>query len=244
MDQKWTSYKTNYIHTMKTQNLPQTYSDKYKTYFYKNTIQPKNEYQHLFEPFIQYFNQTNNNTHPHYIQFCILNNQCPQLYLFYAWVITLATTSNQYEIVITPNTIQWTNNIIMKLTQLSHPHKSPPTSSKISMTTTKPYKPTKHNPWQIILIYYKKPTNLRIPTINISILTKNPPDRIPKMSTIHPKFYAPCINTRLPNYNTTSKPTHIVATSIITWNYGSLNTTILGLQSIITKNPQPTIVVI
>jgi hypothetical protein len=38
-----------------------------------------------------------------------------------ALVITLASTLNQCEIVITPNTIQWTNNIIRKLTQLPHP---------------------------------------------------------------------------------------------------------------------------
>jgi hypothetical protein len=87
------------------QNHPQTHHDKHKTYFYKNTVQLKDEHQHLFEPFIPYFNQTNNNTHSHYTQFFILNNQCPQLCLFYASVITLTTTPNQCEIVITPNTI-------------------------------------------------------------------------------------------------------------------------------------------
>jgi hypothetical protein len=87
------------------QNHPQMHHDKYKTYFYKNTIQLKDEYQHLFEPFIPYSNQTNNNTHPHYAQFCILNNHCPQLNLLYASVFALATTPIQCKIVITPNTI-------------------------------------------------------------------------------------------------------------------------------------------
>jgi hypothetical protein len=47
-------------------NYPQDHLEKHKTYFYKNTIQMKNEYIHIFELFKPYLNHTHiENSNPH-----------------------------------------------------------------------------------------------------------------------------------------------------------------------------------
>jgi hypothetical protein len=74
-------------------NHPQIYLEKQKTYFFNKTTQIKPEYNHileLFRPYLNYMQATNIN--PHLTQFRRNNNHCPESYLFYAILITLAPT--------------------------------------------------------------------------------------------------------------------------------------------------------
>jgi hypothetical protein len=217
------------------QNHPQTHHDKHKIYFYKNTIQLKNEYQHLFEPFIPYFNQTDNNINPHYTQFCTLNRQYPQLYLFYASIITLATTPSQCEIVITLNTIQWTNNIIRKLTQLPHP---PQTTPNIFQNFRE------NNLEKLYSFITNYQPNLELLQLTFPYLPESLLTEFLKCLYHIPNFIHPTHIQNPPPITPQQNPRTAITTSIITWNCGSLNTTIPGKQSIINKNPQPAIIAI
>jgi hypothetical protein len=77
-------------------NHPQEHLEKYKTYFYKNTTQIKNEYIHTLKSFNPYLTHTHTeNSNPHLKQFCINNQQCPPNHLFFAILVTLAPTPPQ-----------------------------------------------------------------------------------------------------------------------------------------------------
>jgi hypothetical protein len=97
-------------------NHPQIHQEKYNTYFYKNSIQIKIEYEHIFESFKPYLNRTQiDNTNPHLTQFCTNNQQRPHNYLFFAILITLASIPSQSNQLIRENSIQWTIILINKL---------------------------------------------------------------------------------------------------------------------------------
>jgi hypothetical protein len=77
-------------------NHPQVHIEKQKTYFYRKTTQIKPEYNHILELFKPYLNYTQTtNINPHLTRFCRNNNHCPESYLFYAILITLAPTQMQ-----------------------------------------------------------------------------------------------------------------------------------------------------
>jgi hypothetical protein len=109
-------------------NHPQEHLEKYKTYFYKNTTQIKNEYIHILEVFKPYLNHTyRENTNPQLKQFCINNQQCSDHHLFFAILITLAPTPTQCNQLISKNLTRWTlillNKIINNITPLpTEPH--------------------------------------------------------------------------------------------------------------------------
>jgi hypothetical protein len=85
-------------------NHPQDHLEKYKTYFYKNTTQIKNEYIHILELFKPYLNHIHiENSNLHLKQFCINNQQCPHNHLFFAKLITLAPTPTQCNQLISEN---------------------------------------------------------------------------------------------------------------------------------------------
>jgi hypothetical protein len=102
-------------------NHPQIHHDKQKTYFFNKTTQIKPEYHHIFELFKPCLNHPISiNTNQQLIQFCTNNNQCPQSYLFYAILITLAPTPEQNNQLIAENSTQWTINLIKNLTECPH----------------------------------------------------------------------------------------------------------------------------
>jgi hypothetical protein len=97
-------------------NHPQIHQEKHNTYFYKNSIQIKIEYDHIFESFKPYLNHTHTeNTNPHLLQFCINNQQHPQEHLFFAILITLTSTPPQCNQLISVNSTQWTNTLLNKI---------------------------------------------------------------------------------------------------------------------------------
>jgi hypothetical protein len=98
-------------------NYPQLYQEKHKTYFYKNTIQIKIEYIHIFELFKPYLNHTHiENTNPHLKQFCTNNQQFPHNHLFFAILITLTPTPTQCNQLISENSTRWTSILLNKMT--------------------------------------------------------------------------------------------------------------------------------
>jgi hypothetical protein len=106
-------------------NHPQLHQEKHKTYFYKNTTQIKMEYEHIFNLFKPYLNNTQiDNTNQHLVQFCTNNHQCPKNHLFYAILITLGPTPIQCNQLIGENSTQWTMDLISRLTVCPNP---PPT---------------------------------------------------------------------------------------------------------------------
>jgi hypothetical protein len=97
-------------------NHPQEHLDKYKTYFYKNTTQIKNEYVHMLELFKPYLARTHTeNSNPHLVQFCTDNQQCPLNHLFFAILTTLAPTPTQCDQLINENSTDWTLTLINKI---------------------------------------------------------------------------------------------------------------------------------
>jgi hypothetical protein len=88
-------------------NLPQIYQEIHNTYFYKNTTQIKIEYEHIFVTFKPYLNHMHTeNTNLHLKQFCINHQQCLHNHLFYAILITLASTPTQCNQLISENSTQ------------------------------------------------------------------------------------------------------------------------------------------
>jgi hypothetical protein len=107
-------------------NHLQIHQEKHNTYFYKNTIQIKIKYDHIFESFKPYLNHTHiENTNPHLLQFCINNQQHPHNHLFYAILITLASTPLQCNQLISENSTQWTTTLLNKI--INNPTPLPPT---------------------------------------------------------------------------------------------------------------------
>jgi hypothetical protein len=106
-------------------NHPQIYLEKQKTYFYNKTTQIKPEYKHIFELFKPYLNHLQTiNINPYLKQFYMNNSHCPESYLFYALIITLASTPTQCNQIIAENSTQlsqWTTNLIKNLIECPKP---------------------------------------------------------------------------------------------------------------------------
>jgi hypothetical protein len=97
-------------------NHPQEHHNKQIIYFYNKTTQMKPEYNHILEIFKPYLKCTQiTTTNQHLAQFCINNNTCPESYLFYAILITLAPIPTQSNQLIAENSTQWTTNLIKNL---------------------------------------------------------------------------------------------------------------------------------
>jgi hypothetical protein len=221
-------------------NHPQIHHERQKTYFYHKTTQIKPEYSHifvLFEPYLKHTQTTNINQH--LTQFCINNNHCPTNYLFYAILITLAPTPIQSNNLIAKNSTQWTTKLIKSLNE------SP--------------KPLPTNP-HILQIFHSENPHIIKPLDNIqkdiySFITTERPDLVmlqrkfpylPEKMAIEtlkclqpiPNFTQPNPTQNHPPINPQHTPHTNLATQMISWNCGTLNTTLPGLQSI-TNTPNP-----
>jgi hypothetical protein len=162
------------------------------------------------------------------------NSHCPESYLFYALIITLAPLQ-----LIEENSIQWTTNLIKNLI------KSP--------------KPLPTDQHKLLKFHFENP-HITKPLESIqkelyTFITSEQPD----LTTIQNKFpYLPvtmlqealkCLQS-IPNFthpnpiqnhlpiNPQNTPHINLATKIISWNCGTLNTALPGLQSL-THKPTP-----
>jgi hypothetical protein len=104
-------------------NHPQEHLEKQKTYFFPQNHPNKARIQ----PYLNYI-QTNN-INPHLTQFCRNNTHCPENYLFYAILITLASTPTQCNQLIAKTSTQWTINLIKDL--IEHPNLPPTDQHKL-----------------------------------------------------------------------------------------------------------------
>jgi hypothetical protein len=185
---------------------------------------------------------TNTNTN-HLTQFCINNNHCPKNYLFYAILITLAPTPTQSNNLIAENSIQWTTKLIKSLVES-------PTPLPIEL--------------HILQIFHSENTHITKPLDNIqkeiySFIINERPDLamlhrkfpyLPKKMAIEslkclqpiPNFTQPNPTQNYPPINPQNTPHTNLATQIISWNYGTLNTALPGLQSLTNTSNPPSII--
>jgi hypothetical protein len=214
-------------------NHPQVHREKQKTYFFNKTIQIKPEYNHILELFKPYLNHTQTtNTNPHLTQFCRNNNHCLESYLFYAILITLAPTPTQFNQLIAKNSTQWTTNLIKILIECPNPlptdqHKLLKFHSE-NPHFTKPLESIQKELYSFITteqpnlaaIQHKFPY-LPEKMILEALKCLQP---IPSFTDPNPIQNHPPIN---PQYIPYTNPT----TKMLTWNYGTLNIALPGLQS-------------
>jgi hypothetical protein len=227
-------------------NHPQEHVEKQKTYFFHKTSQIKPEYNHIMDLFKLYLNHTHtSNINPHLTQFCRDNNHCPESYLFYAILTTLAPTPTQCNQLIEENSTQWTTNLIKNL--MEHPH------------------PLSTDQHKLIKFYSENEHIIKPPESIQKELYSFITNEQPNMTTIQHKFpYLPeqmilealkCLQP-IPNFTHPEpiqnhppiNPRHILhtnlATKILSWNCGTLNTTLPGLQALTNKSNPPSIIAI
>jgi hypothetical protein len=227
-------------------NHPQIHHERQKTCFFNKTTQIKPEYNHIFELFKPYLNYPSTiNTNQHLIQFCINNNQCPQSYLFYAILITLAPTLTQSNQLIANNSTQWTTYLIKNLIECPNP------KSTNLHKLQKFYLENPHIITPLSSIQNKLYSFITIERPNITTLQQKFPYLPEKMINEALKCLQPIPNFTHPNpiqYYPPINPHHTPHTNpdtkMISWNYGTLNTTLLGLQSLINKPTPPSIIAI
>jgi hypothetical protein len=212
-------------------NHPQIHQERQKTYFYNKTTQIKPEYNHIFDLYEPYLNHTQTtNMNQHLTQFCINHNHCPKSYLFYTILITLAPTPTQSNQLITENSTQWTTNLIKNLTECHNPlptdqHKLQKFHSE-NPHITKPLESIQNELYSYITT--ERP--------NLATLQKQFPYLPKKMALEALKCLQPIPNFTNPNpiqnfppINPQNIPHTIPATKILTWNCGTLNTSLPGL---------------
>jgi hypothetical protein len=227
-------------------NYPQIHQERQKAYFFNKTTQLKPEYNHIFVLFNPYLTHTQTtNINQHLTQFCISNTNYPKSYLFYAILITLAPTPTQNNQLIAENSTQWTINLIKNLTDSPNPlptdlHKLQKFHSK-NPHITKPLDNIQKELYSFITT--ERP--------NIEILQHKFPYLPEKMAFKILKCLQPIPNFTLPNpiqnhlpINPQNTPHTNLATKMISWNCGTLNTAILGLQSLINSPTPPSIIAI
>jgi hypothetical protein len=158
------------------------------------------------------------------------NHHCPKNQLFYAILITLAPTSTQCNQLIGENCTQWTTNLIRKLTNNTNPLPSDP---------------------HILQKFHSKNPHMTKPSDNIQTLQQEFPYLPENMTKEALKCLHPIPNFTLPNpiqnhpiLNPRNTPHTTLATNILTWNCGTLNTALPGLQSLINKPIPPHIIAI
>jgi hypothetical protein len=227
-------------------NHPQIHYEKQKTYFYNKTTQIKPEYNHIFElfkPYVNYLPTTN--TNQHLIQFCINNNHCPQSYLFYAILITPAPTPTQSNQLIADNSRQWTTDLIKNLIQCTNPiptdqhklHKfhleNPQITIPLSSIQSELYSFITTEQPNLITLQQKFPY-LPEKMTNKALKCLQP---IPNFTHPDPTQHYPPIN---PHHTPHTNPD----TKMISWNCGTLNTALPGLQSLTNKPTPPSIIAI
>jgi hypothetical protein len=221
-------------------NHPQSHQEKHKTYFYKNTTQIKFEYAHIFESFEPYLNQTQTNTtNQQLTQFSMNNHHCPKNQLFYALLITLAPTPTQCNQLIGENSTQWTTNLIRKLTNNTNPLPSGPhILQKFHSENQHITKPSDNKQKRLYSYITTERPNLETLQQEFPYLPENMTKEALKCLHPIPNFTLPNTIQNHPILNPRNTPHTIPATNILTWNCGTLNTTLPGLQSLINK-PTP-----
>jgi hypothetical protein len=173
------------------------------------------------------------------------NNHCLKKYLFYAILITLAPTPTQSNPLIAENSTQWTTNLIKNLTKCPNP---------LSTDLYKLQKFHSENP------HITKPLESIQNEIYSFITTESPnlaalqhkfPYLLEKMTLEALKCLQPIPNfthpnpiqnhpSRYPQYTLHTIP----ATKMLSWNCGTLNTALPGLQSLTNKYNPPSIIAI
>jgi hypothetical protein len=160
-------------------------------------------------------------------------------------IIMLATTPQQCEIVIIPNTIQWTNNIIRKLTLLPYPLQTTPCIlQNFKENNQDLINPPSTIHKKLCLFITNNQPNLELLQLTFPYLPEALLTKSLKCLQHIPNFTHLVHMQNLPPITPQQNPHTTLTTNIITWNCGSLNTILLGLQSITNKNPQPAIVTI
>jgi exonuclease III len=221
-------------------NHPQIHHEKQQMYFYNKTTQIKPEYNHIFENFEPYLKNTQtNNMHPHLTQFCTTNNHCPKNYLFYAILITLAPTPTQSNNLIADNLTQWTTNLIKNL--IENPKPLPTNLHILQKFHTENSQIM--NPSDSIQKYiYSFITNIQP---DLTILQHEFPYLPEKMAIetlkcLHsiPNFTQPNPAQNHPPVNPQNTPHTFLAIQILSWNCGTLNTALPGIQTL-TNTPNP-----
>jgi exonuclease III len=227
-------------------NHLQEYHNKQKTYFYNKTTQLKPEYNHILELFKAYLKSTQiTTTNQHLAQFCINNNMCPESYLFYAILITLAPTPIQSNQLITENSTQWTTNLIKKLLESPNPLSIDP------HVLQKFHYENPHIAKLLKSIQNELYSFITTERLNLETLQQKFPYHPEKLIIEALKCLQPISNFTHPNpiqnhptINSQNIPYTNPSTKILTWNCGTLNTVLLGLQDITNKPTPPSIIAI
>jgi hypothetical protein len=227
-------------------NHPQIHHERQKTYFSNKTTQIKPEYNHIFELFKPYLSHTQtNNINQQLTQFCINNNHCPKSYLFYAILITLAPIPAQSNQLIIENSTQWTTNLIKSLNESPNPL---PTNPHIlqefhskNPNITKPLDSIQNELYSFITL--EQPSQAAIqnkfPYLPNKMILEALKCLQPIPNFTHPipiQNHPPIIPQNIPHTNP--------ATKMLSWNCGTLNTALPGLQALINKPAPPSIIAI
>jgi hypothetical protein len=227
-------------------NHPQIHLERQKTYFYNKTTQIKPEYNHIlveYEPYLNYPPILNVNQH--LTQFCINNHQYPQNYLFYAILITLAPTPTQSNQLIAENATHWTINLIKNLIECPKPlpteqHKLHKFHLENPHITT-PLPSIQNALYSFITIERPNLTTLqqKFPYLPKQMLKEASKclHPIPNFTHPNPIQQHPPIT---PQYTPYTNPD----TNIISWNCGTLNTALPGIQALTNKPTPPSIIAI
>jgi hypothetical protein len=212
-------------------NHPQIHHERQKTYFYHKTTQIKPEYNHKHT-------QTTN-INQHLTQFCINNNHCSTNYLFYAILITLAPTPIQSNNLIAENSTQWTTKLIKSLIESPKPLPTNPHILQIfQLENPHIIKPPDSNQKDIYSYITSECPDLAMLQRKFSYLPEKMVIETLKCLQPIPNFTQPNPIQNHPPINPQHTPHTNLATQMISWNCGTLNTALPGLQSI-TNTPNP-----
>ena len=227
-------------------NHPQIDMVKQKTYFYKKTIQIKPEYKHILKTFLPYLYHIQTVTiNPHLTQFCKDHNHSPKNYTFYALIITLATTPTQCNQLIADNSTQWTIRLIRNL--LEWPNPMPTDQYKIinfHLENTQIIKPMVSIQKELYSLITNGQTNLATLQNKFPYLPKQMIQEALKCLQPVQNYTHPSPIQNYPPIKPQNTPYTNPHATIITWNYGALNTALPGIQSLTNKPIPPSIIAI
>ena len=227
-------------------NHPPIHLEKQKTYFYKKTAQIKPEYRHILETFIPYLYHTQTiNTNPHLIQFCRNYNHCPKSYTFYAILITLAPTPTQCNQLIAENSTHCTIDLIRKL--LEWPNPIPTDQHKIinfHLENTQIINPIESIQKELYSFIINEQPNLTVTQKKFPYLPVQMIQEALKCLQAIPNYTHPNPTHNHPPINPQNTPYTNPPTKTISWNCGTLNTALPGLQILANKPTPPSIIAI
>jgi exonuclease III len=173
------------------------------------------------------------------------NHHCPKNQLFYAILITLAPTPTQCNQLIGKNSTQWTTNLIRKLTNNTNPLPSGPhILQKFHLENPHITKPSDNIQKTLYSYITMERPNLETLQQEFPYLPKNMTKEALKYLQPIPNFTLPNPIQNHPILNPRNTPHTTPTTNILTWNCGTLNTALPGLQSLINKPNPPHIIVI